>query len=236
MPAPPADMLVTIDDESTPDSTKETVEACLHSAGFHTFWEAGLNVRPFEQTAENESLLNETIDRIQSELPEVEIIRHEGTNKDAGSGVTYSYYLTIEGETSSSTDSWQDTDSESNPPWRQSDDRTDLVAKPESNEGDFADSKEGDKPRVGKPGEDESWDPEFSNSTENNADYSPPEGPIVVAVTNNRETEYDFYRVEDPEDFFGDDWGDDNKIVRRIVKSNKEPEKSVENVQWVTRY
>lgn len=143
MPAPPADMLVNIDDESTPDGTKETVEECLNSAGFHTFWDVGLNVRPFEQTAENESLLDEAIDQIQAELPEADIIQREGTNKDSGNSVTYSHHLTIRGETGSNTDSWEDTGSESDPPWRRSDDRANLVATPGSDEGDPADSKEG---------------------------------------------------------------------------------------------
>jgi hypothetical protein len=88
-------MLVTFNSGSIPDGTQDTVVECLQSSGFHTFWEAGLNVRPFEQTDENESLLSETIDEIQAELPDVEVTQREEANKDLGNSVTYSYSLII---------------------------------------------------------------------------------------------------------------------------------------------
>ena len=70
---------------------------------------------------------------------------------------------------------------------------------------------------------------------ENTKTPDPPEGPIMIAVTNNAETVYDFYQVEDPGEFFGEAWGDDNEIRRMIFESDKEPDETVEGVHWVTK-
>lgn len=76
-------------------------------------------------------------------------------------------------------------------------------------------------------------DSESEGTSESMQGLRPPEDATTVAVKKNGNIiKYEFYQFENPKEFFGDAWGDQFEMEKKISESDKTPDQIIDNIKW----